>query len=117
MVLIASAIIVKRWPVIITSIIDNVYQENNEIMTTGSSDDANDKIFEGKQLIQHLSELKFEMSRDRPLRFIPDDRGVDIASYNNELQSLMHHSLNTWFSAPWLFAECVITSLILPPPI
>jgi hypothetical protein len=82
-------------------------------MIENSTDHTNDKIVEGKHLIQRLSELKFEMSRDRPLQVIPDDRGVDIAVYNNELQTLIGQNLNTWFTAPWLFAECVMTSLDL----
>jgi damage-control phosphatase, subfamily III len=81
-------------------------------MTKGSTDNSYNKIVEGKQLIRSLSELKAEMSRDRPLRFIPDDRGVDISVYNNELQALITLELNTWFTAPWLFAECVTHSQI-----
>jgi len=52
------------------------------------------------------------MSRDHPLRFIPDDRGVDISVYNDELQALINLELNTWFTAPWLFAECYLYRLV-----
>jgi hypothetical protein len=38
---------------------------------------------------------------------IPDDGGPHITTYNNELMALEKDKKNTWFTAPWLFAEYV----------
>jgi hypothetical protein len=60
--------VVRRWPVILTSIIDSVYTENHEL--TDVPDKA-DKLEEGKALIATLSRLKYDMARDRALEYVP----------------------------------------------
>lgn len=52
------------------------------------------------------------MARDKILPLIPDDGGFDIPGYNAELEILEETSKRTWFTAPWLFAECVHEILI-----
>jgi hypothetical protein len=59
--------VVKRWPVILTTVIDSVYYENHEL--TGVSDKA-DKLEEGKALIATISRLKYDMARDRALEYV-----------------------------------------------
>ncbi|KAI9435580.1 DUF89 domain-containing protein [Lactarius indigo] len=86
--------VVKRWPVILTSVIDSVYSVNHEL--TNLPDKAA-KLEEGKALIATIGRLKYEMARDRPLEPIPADGEALIEEYNEEL--------NTWFTAPWLYAE------------
>ena len=104
---------VKRWPIILTQLIDHIYQKNHAL--TMSKEDpaepASDaKIAEGKALIEKVSLLKSEMGRDRALPAIPDDHGLDIELYNRELVELASRGLGTWFTAPWLFAECAFCS-------
>jgi hypothetical protein len=60
--------VVRRWPVILTSIIDSVYTENHEL--TDVPDKA-EKLEEGKALIATLSRLKYDMARDRALEYVP----------------------------------------------
>ena len=43
-------------------------------------------------------------------RKIPDDGEASVAVYNTELQGLADDNRNTWFTAPWLFAECVMST-------
>ena len=57
----------RRWPVILTSVIDSVYSENHEL--TGFPDKA-DKLEEGKALIATVSRLKYAMARDRALEYV-----------------------------------------------
>jgi hypothetical protein len=56
--------VVKRWPVILTSVIDSVYSVNHEL--TNLPDKAA-KLQEGKALIATISGLKYGMGRDRAL--------------------------------------------------
>jgi hypothetical protein len=59
--------VVKRWPVILTTVIDSVYSENHEL--TGVPDKA-DKLEEGKAVIATISRLKYDMVRDRVLEYV-----------------------------------------------
>lgn len=116
--------LVKRWPVILTAVIDNVHNTVSALYISSSPSSPNSvtnssspspsplpaatndaKIREGKELIAELSKLKYEMGRDRILPLIPDDGGLDLAAYNAELETLERVSKRTWFTAPWLFAE------------
>ncbi len=101
----AGSHLVKRWPVIITAIIDNIYRRNHILSTDPEKDSHNDRITNGKELISRLAELKYGMARDRALIEIPDDGGLDVPIYNRELKNLEGESNHTWFTAPWLFAE------------
>ena len=58
---------VKRWPVILTTVIDSVYSENHDL--TGIPDMA-DKLEEGKVVIATISRLKYGMARDRALEYV-----------------------------------------------
>ncbi|KAN0136502.1 DUF89 domain containing protein [Lactarius tabidus] len=101
--------VVKRWPVILTSVIDSVYSVNHEL--THFPDKAA-KLEEGKALIAAISRLKYGMARDRALEPIPADGEALIEEYNAELVRLEECGQNTWFTAPWLYAECYLYQLI-----
>ena len=58
---------VKRWPVILTTVIDSVYSENHDL--TGVPDKV-DKLEEGKAMIAKISHLKYGMARDRALEYV-----------------------------------------------
>ena len=68
--------VVKRWPVILTSIIDNIYRVNHDLSVAQSERAAHEdalaeeKIEEGKGLIEKISKLKYDMGRDRPLECV-----------------------------------------------
>jgi len=62
--------VVKRWPVILTGIINSIHTVNHELLMTSQNQAAIDeevKIAEGKCLIEKISRLKYQMSRDHPL--------------------------------------------------
>ncbi|KAI9459850.1 DUF89 domain-containing protein [Lactarius psammicola] len=101
--------VVKRWPVILTSVIDSVYSANHEL--TNLPDEAA-KLEEGKALIAMISRLKYGMGRDRALEPIPADGEALIEEYNAELVRLEECGQNTWFTAPWLYAECYLYRLV-----
>ncbi|TIA99975.1 hypothetical protein E3P94_01884 [Wallemia ichthyophaga] len=103
----AYASVVRRWPSIITNVIDSVYQSN--ALDRSASDD---KLQDGKAIIQQLSKLRHEMGRDQPLSDIEDTSAANTHIYNDELRVLEKHSDNTWFTAPWLFAECYMYARI-----
>ncbi|KAG5338109.1 hypothetical protein C0989_008242 [Termitomyces sp. Mn162] len=63
------------------------------------------KIEEGKVIIEKLGKLKYQMGRDHPLEPIPDDGEPGVEVYNRELDRLAGLNKNTWFTAPWLYAE------------
>ena len=58
----------RRWPVILTSVINSVYSENHEL--TDDPDNA-DRLEEGKKIIATISRLKYGMARDRALEYVP----------------------------------------------
>ena len=122
--------VVKRWPVILTGIIDTIYRIDHEIGVSlptlpAGGDEASraeEKIAEGKSIIEKISKLKYDMARDRALecvplscsltsvlkcapRPIPADGEPYVEDYNVDLDELAKENKNTWFTAPWLFAE------------
>jgi hypothetical protein len=91
---------------------------------------------EGKALIGTLSRLKYDMARDRALEYVvspftrqrtalseadapialrrpmPADGEALVDEYNAELARLEERGQNTWFTAPWLYAECYLYRLL-----
>lgn len=67
----------KRWPVILTGIIDTIYRVDHEIsLSLAATGDngaqitkAEQKIAEGKTIIEKISKLKYDMARDRALEY------------------------------------------------
>lgn len=63
----------KRWPIILTGIIDNIYRVNHDLglglqnLDNSASEVAKDKISEGKAIIETIGKLKYDMGRDRQL--------------------------------------------------
>lgn len=80
--------VVKRWPVILTGVIDSVYSENHAL--TDCPDKA-DKLEEGKALIATISRLKYGMARDRALEQVispPPRTSVHIKSRSAGLSQM-----------------------------
>lgn len=121
---------------ILTTVIDSVYSENHEL--TGLPEKA-DKLEEGKALIGTISRLKYGMARDRALEYVvcpftrpckalseadarialhrplPADGEALVDEYNAELARLEERGQNTWFTAPWLYAE--YAPMTVPAPV
>ncbi|KAI0906597.1 DUF89-domain-containing protein [Ustulina deusta] len=87
-----------RWPVIVTSAIDDTFRSVTQC------DDA-EKRDDGKRIVEELARLKYEMQHDRQLTPIRDDGLPDVALYNQELEKL---GTPTWFAVPWLYCECYL---------
>jgi damage-control phosphatase, subfamily III len=70
--------VVKRWPIILTGIIDTIYRLDHEIgvslptLPAGGEEASlsEQRISEGKAIIERISKLKYEMARDRPLECV-----------------------------------------------
>ncbi|PFH47770.1 hypothetical protein AMATHDRAFT_151339 [Amanita thiersii Skay4041] len=103
--------VVVRWPVIVTAIVDHLHNVCNELVSE-NSEQTEAKIQEGKKIIARISELKYHMGRDHVMEPIPDDGEPYVDLYNGELRHLAERKQNTWFTAPWLYAECYLYRLI-----
>ncbi|KAF1813523.1 DUF89-domain-containing protein [Eremomyces bilateralis CBS 781.70] len=87
-----------RWPVILTGAIDDVHR------ATWKTDD-DEKLKEGKKIIEELAKLKYELQHNRQLTPVPDDGEGDVKSYNVELEK---RGSPTWFDVSWLYSECYL---------
>ncbi|KAI8998163.1 DUF89 domain-containing protein [Gaertneriomyces semiglobifer] len=93
----------ERLPIIITKVVDSLSRTLHR--TTGEQH-APEAVKEAKGCIEQLSKLTYEIQRDRKLLPL-NDGDQDVALWNKLIQDLPAES-NTWFSAPWLFAECYL---------
>ena len=64
----------KRWPIILTKLVDQVHRINHELTMKKESSLAGANweahIEEGKAIIEKVSKLKYEMARDRTLQCV-----------------------------------------------
>lgn len=104
--------VIRRWPIIITSIIDELHNACHFLVLESQSLEdekkkalIEERIRDGNEIVSKISKLKYEMARDRALESIPDDGEPGSEVYNEELRKLEEDKRNTWFTAPWLFAE------------
>ncbi|KAH8115112.1 DUF89 domain-containing protein [Phellopilus nigrolimitatus] len=109
--------VVYRWPIILTKLIDHIHRVNHEIIMRANNSETKDvaweeRVEEGKDIIGKVSKLKYEMSRDKMLLPIEQDGEADVETYNSELAALENKDKNTWFSCPWLYAECYLYRLL-----
>lgn len=91
--------VVKRWPVILTGVIDTIYRTNHDLSLSSDPDmsklgdvsavdqETRERIEEGKRLIEKLSKLKYEMGRDRPLEYVIST--YDINSVSHKLDNIL----------------------------
>ncbi|SNX86661.1 uncharacterized protein MEPE_05370 [Melanopsichium pennsylvanicum] len=103
---------VHRWPAILTQVIDGIYSANYALSYSRTNQSA--KIEEGKAIIEKVAALKHDMSRDRqlePINVVPGndaDQGPSTELFDITIDKQKW----TWFSAPWLFAECYLYRLL-----
>ncbi|KAG9311050.1 DUF89 domain-containing protein [Chiua virens] len=116
----------RRWPIIITNIIDHVHRLMHDMtmesqqLAGASSDpstesnpdihaDSDATLSHAKMLEDKVKEL--QEGKDIIVRSA-EDGDVDVDLYNVELAELEKTGQNLWFTAPWLFAECYLYRLI-----
>ncbi|OSX56693.1 hypothetical protein POSPLADRAFT_1076550 [Postia placenta MAD-698-R-SB12] len=112
--------VLKRWPIILTNIIDTIYRRNHDFSLAIAEKDPSGEdmritqatIDEGKAIIERIGKLKYEMARDRPLEPIQDDGEPQVEIYNTELTKLTEQGKGSWFQVPWLFSECFLYRLL-----
>ncbi|KIK56194.1 hypothetical protein GYMLUDRAFT_47408 [Collybiopsis luxurians FD-317 M1] len=109
--------VVKRWPIILAGIVDQLSRENHQLHLRSQDDPSQKqtldaKITEGKAIIEKVSKLKYDMARDHVMEPIPADDELHVDFYNTDLEELAKSSKNTWFKAPWLYAECYLYRLL-----
>ncbi|KAL1995186.1 hypothetical protein VTN49DRAFT_1373 [Thermomyces lanuginosus] len=90
----------ERWPVILTSAIDDLYRSVSNVPAAET-----EKLAEGKAITEQLAKLKYELQHNRQLTPLLDDGEPDIAEYNKELEQ---RGQLTWYNAPWLYTECYL---------
>lgn len=88
--------VAHRWPTIITSAIDSLYQASYALSYSSNRILAEKKTAEAKIIIERLSKLKHDMGRDRPLEVIGNDGGDVTDDYDRIVKS----NEWTWFTAP-----------------
>jgi hypothetical protein len=65
--------VLKRWPVILTGVIDRLHRINHELTVEVKKGDSvlntvlEEKIAEGKEIISRISGLKYRMGGDKTL--------------------------------------------------
>ncbi|KIM37931.1 hypothetical protein M413DRAFT_448192 [Hebeloma cylindrosporum] len=110
--------VVKRWPIILAGVVNFLHNKCHTLSLDLASLDGEEKVAlqkkltEGTGIIEKVSKLKYEMARDRALERIPEDGEANVELYNAELAGLEDSKRNTWFTAPWLFAECYLYRLL-----
>ncbi|KAL8652715.1 MAG: hypothetical protein Q9226_004153 [Calogaya cf. arnoldii] len=106
-----------RWPVILVS--DTPFSKEDRQNfglqpKTAAIDDLHraitacrddEKLADGKRIVEGLTKLKYELQHNRPLTPLIDDGRQDVADYNRDLSAL---NSPTWFNVPWLYAECYL---------
>ncbi|KAI7951089.1 hypothetical protein MJO29_009763 [Puccinia striiformis f. sp. tritici] len=110
----------KRWPKILTQVIDHLVDQNNQLLdqqsdpSSSDSDSLKTKLAQGKAIISLISGLKYEAARDKelsPLESNPDyteHQNLIITLYNQELSKSKAAGKSTWFTASWLLTECYL---------
>ncbi|KAG0050394.1 hypothetical protein BGZ83_004818 [Gryganskiella cystojenkinii] len=93
----------QRLPVIITKVINDVYQTYHNL--SDSEPHLKEKEKEAKTIISHISELRYELQHDKKFRPLRDSYH-DVAQWNHILEENFEGS--SWFKGPWLFAECYL---------
>ncbi|GAA5999275.1 hypothetical protein JCM5350_004977 [Sporobolomyces pararoseus] len=98
-----------RWPKILTGIVDELSKLNGELSQSNEEEVDKEKLKEGKELIEKLSGLIYEIKTDKPLKPLTDTGFPhDSEVYNEELKRQPGGETKTWFSSNWLFAECYL---------
>jgi hypothetical protein len=109
--------VLKRWPVILTGVIDRLHRINHDLTIEAKGDPTlktflEEKVLEGREIIAKISQLKYQMGGDKQLQPISEDNEANVEIYNSELRRLSQNKQDTWYTAPWLYAECYLYRLL-----
>ncbi|CAG8457765.1 5828_t:CDS:2 [Ambispora gerdemannii] len=101
-----------RWPVIITKVIDGLYQTYHSLNKEESETELEfeTKQKEAKAIIEEMGKIKYQLQRDKPLIPLEDDGESDVLMWHNVFNTYFHDK--TWYSATWLFTECYLYRLV-----
>ncbi|PAV15637.1 hypothetical protein PNOK_0849500 [Pyrrhoderma noxium] len=105
-----------KW-VLVSETNYQVHRDNYDLIMSNNGQENPEpewraRVEEGKAIIEKVSKLKYEMARDRLLQPIPSDGEANVEVYNIALNHLLENDKNTWFTAPWLYAECYLYRLL-----
>ncbi|VDN05355.1 unnamed protein product [Thelazia callipaeda] len=92
-----------RWPKIITKVVDQVYRYRHAHIAVHGERGEEDI----RSLLSELSELRYHVSTDKPLRNL-EDKAENCDLWNKELKELRvkkGEDQVTWYRCDWLFAE------------
>ncbi|XP_071963417.1 damage-control phosphatase ARMT1-like [Antedon mediterranea] len=93
-----------RLPIILTKVIDTVYQHRIAATEQHGKEGGSDCI----EIVSHLSKLKHELQTNKELLDIENDGNDDVRMWNQVLQQEMDDDGNTprFFKSAWLYVEC-----------
>ncbi|KAI8381611.1 uncharacterized protein BYT42DRAFT_494296 [Radiomyces spectabilis] len=89
---------IRRWPIILDSVISDVEQTLVEETNEASQE-------EGRVILKAVRILKEEIAADKPLRLLNDSED-DVDTWNGHIQKYFPDV--TWFTGTWLFNECYL---------
>ncbi|KAJ3099761.1 hypothetical protein HDU97_002787 [Phlyctochytrium planicorne] len=103
-----------RWPVILTSIIDDITRRNAKESIASPPIQTISHLpqiqigseSESKDVISRIAALKYEVWRGKGLRPIENDGGDDVKLWNEHLEQ--HFKDSTFYTASWLWVECYV---------
>ncbi|XP_078001051.1 damage-control phosphatase ARMT1-like [Glandiceps talaboti] len=93
-----------RLPIILTKVIDTVYQYRNQAFDLHGQIGKEDC----KSIVSELSKLKSHLQTDKPLLYLEDDR-EDVESWNETIRKEREEkgiAFPSWFKSAWLLVEC-----------
>ncbi|PHH54759.1 Protein-glutamate O-methyltransferase [Ceratocystis fimbriata CBS 114723] len=123
----ASVTATRRWPIIITSIVNDVsvtvgnlkLEITKQQEASGTVDPLLlEKTAELVDIQSKIGVLNTEVQRNKPMTPVEDDGFDDVALYNKVIEALKSEANNAdgkspelyarWHNAPWLFTECYL---------
>ena len=106
----AYSTVKERMPSILTKAIDSLHRKNGMIKEKFGVDG----LEQLKQVTNVLSELRYEMMTNKPLKplkYDPNDKAEDAEIWDTWFDHAKHDDFK-WFTAPWLEIECYMYRLV-----
>ncbi|MBW0518767.1 hypothetical protein O181_058482 [Austropuccinia psidii MF-1] len=117
--------VTRRWPIILTQVIDKLVVENNSLLDNLSFNPSSldqdqskilkEKLTQGKFIISQISELKYESARNKEIKLLNEENQIQseletevTELYNQEILRSKAACKSTWFTASWLLTECYL---------
>lgn len=115
---------VRRWPAILTQVVDAMYRECHR----HSQNNASEEVDEGKAIIEKISELKYELTHDRALSTldVTKENAVQLSSgfhapTTEAYDQVIRDEQPKWFQSEWCVSNltqalCRVLSVPTPAP-